>query len=66
MRKISFNIDASEQDFAETVDALDAVLFSACMYYLDVKDRGVLDDTDSFNILQVRFLLEKMRKTLSQ
>ena len=39
MRKISFNIDASEQDFAETVDALDAVLFSACMYYLDVKDR---------------------------
>lgn len=57
---VLFNID----NMTETINALDNVLFSACMYYLDVEGRGVPLQTDSYNVSQVRFLLETLRSTI--
>lgn len=46
----------------EITDALDSVLFMACMQCLDVEHRGVPSDTDANQIYLVRLLLDDLRK----
>lgn len=52
------------QDMEEVIDALDDVLFSACMYYLDVDKRGIPSAGDANNVSIVRFLLQNLRATI--
>lgn len=48
----------------DAINALDDVLFSACMYYLDVECRGAPAAKDSHNVATVRYLLETLRSTI--
>lgn len=50
------------QEISEVIAALDQVLFAACMYYLNVEGRGIPFPEDSCNILNVRHLLDCLRK----
>lgn len=50
-------------DLDEVAEALDAVLFTACLSYLDVQKRGAPSEADANNVYLVRTLLEALRES---
>ena len=63
-----FNYEQWEQylkiaDFEETVDSLDNILFIAVMRLLDT-DSGCPIEQDQYDVSNVRFLLESLRKCI--
>lgn len=65
-----FNYEQWEQylkiaDFEETVDSLDNILFTAVMRLLDTDTGGPVEQ-DQTDVLNVRFLLESLRKCIRQ
>lgn len=65
-QKITFQWNPYEDEFRDTVEALDEILFSASLYYLDTDSRGIPTETDRDNVLMVRSLLEDMRKCIKK
>lgn len=63
-----FNYEQWEQylkiaDFEETVDSLDNILFIAVMRLLDTNTGGPIEQ-DQYDVSNVRFLLESLRKCI--
>lgn len=51
-------------DLGEMTEALDAVLFTACLSYLDVQKHGAPSEEDADNVYLVRVLLETLRASM--
>lgn len=49
------------QEIGEVIKSLDQILFAACMYYLDLGNKGLPTPKDSCCIMDVRDLLESLR-----
>lgn len=66
MNRICFVKEENEEDYRHTVEALDNVLISACMFYLQGTQNGILPTSQNVSDIDyVKGLLEEMKAKIT-
>ena len=66
MKRIVFTKEETEEDYRLTVDALESVLFSACMFHLQGTQNGIIPvQKELEDIDLIKCLLDEMKLKLN-